>query len=202
MAGRDVEELLEPGENREASVSVGDNRVVVTNRRVLAFTPDGPGKRYHTIDRPNVTDVGVHVRSSRLHLVNAGAALLVSALLIGAGRYLETDDVFGGIAGGRGASALGVGGFIETVNYWFGLVDDALLYGGLAVLLLVAFYAALYVRSRRKVIALSVAGGDDVDLPAGTVTDPQERVRELKMALDLTAEGEEGEPVETEPVWE
>lgn len=202
MAGRDVEELLEPGEGIEESVTVGDNRVVVTNRRVLAFTPGGSGKRYHTVDRPNVTGVGVYVRSRRLHLVNAAGAFLVAALLIGAGRFIETDNVFEGIATGPGASAIGVGGIISEINYWVGLIDDALLYGGLAVLLLVAFYAALYVRSRRKVIALSVAGDDDVDLPAGDVTEPGDRVDELRFALDLAVEGEEGDAVEKEPVWE
>lgn len=202
MAGRDVRELLEPGEDVEESVEVGDNRIVVTNRRVLAFTPNTAGKRYRTVDRPNVTDVGVYTRSERGHLVNAGAAFLLAVGLIAAGRFIETDGLFSGLNTGRGASALGVGGFLSRIGYWFGLIDDAILYGGLVVLLLVLFYAARYVYSRRKVIAVSVAGEDDVDLPAGDLPDPTERVDDLRFALELAVEGEEGDPVETEPVWE
>lgn len=202
MAGRDVEELLEPGEDVEESVEVGDNRVVVTNRRVLAFTPNTGGRRYHTVDRPNVTDVAVRTRSRRGHLLNAGAAFLLAAGLVAAGRLIETDGLFSGLNTGPGAATLGVGGFISEVGYWFGLIDDGLLYAGLAVGLIVLFYAGRYVYSRRKVIAVSVAGEDDVDLPAGDLPDPQQRVDDLRFALELAVEGEEGEPVETEPVWE
>lgn len=201
MVSRDVRELLEPGEDVEESVELGDNRVVVTNRRVLAFTPDGPGKRYRALDRPNVTGVDLNVRSDPGLLINGGSAVLGAVVLVVAARSIDTDGLLPDAASGQGASVLGVGGFISQLNTWIGMIDDAMLYGGILALLVGVVYAARFVHGRTKVLSLEVAGEDDVDLPAGDVPDPREQVDELRVALDFAIETGDGDQVETEPVW-
>ena len=52
-----VDDLLFDGERVRRSVSLGDNRVVVTSHRLLAFTPGRSGENYRQVDVPNVTDV-------------------------------------------------------------------------------------------------------------------------------------------------
>ncbi|MFC6728528.1 hypothetical protein ACFQDG_07745, partial [Natronoarchaeum mannanilyticum] len=76
-----VDELLYAGESIEERVEIGDAEVVVTTHRVLALTPSGDGERYRAIDRPNVLGASIDADGDRGHVLTAGKAALVAALL-------------------------------------------------------------------------------------------------------------------------
>jgi len=194
---RSVQDLLEDGEHVERELEVGADRLVVTDRRLLAFTPTGEGKNYRHVERPNVESVGLRVRSGTGHVRNGLLYLLVGLGTVTAGLTIDTDGLLGGVSTGSGAGALGVGGIIEQVATWVALVDDAIVALGVVILLPTIYHAVAYYRSRRSVLAVGVAGGEDIDLPTDRVEDPSGAVERLRLALDLPT----GEASEEAPEW-
>lgn len=192
-----MQDLLGEGERVEREVTVGSDRLVVTDRRLLAFTPEGDGKNYRHVERPNVERVTLASRSDRSRLTDGAVYLLVGLGVVAAGLWLETDGLLGGVTTGPGASSLGVTGIVGEVSYWIGLVDDAVLATGVAVLVPALYHAVGYYRSRRRVLSVGVAGESDIDLPTDRVEDPSNAVERLRLALDLPT----GESGEASPEW-
>lgn len=185
MAGSEVRELLYDGETVEREVTFGSNRVVVTSHRVLAVTRDAPGANVRKVDRPNVEGVATATDSKRGHLVNAFAMFVLAIPLLAGGRILSFDGMFEGLDTGRGANAIGVStGFLDTLGFVFGLIDDALLWSGVACLGLLVLFLVLYVRSRTTVVRIGVAGESDVSFPVGNAPDVEEGVADLREALE------------------
>ncbi len=192
---RNVQNLLEDGERVERELDVGPDKVVVTDRRLLAFTPTGDGPNYRHVERPNVDSVGLRVRSELGHVKNGLLYLLIGLGTVAAGLTIETDGLLGDVSTGPGASSLGVGGIIEQVATWIALVDDAIVVLGALIVLPVVYHAVSYYRSRQSVLAVGVAGEDDIDLPTAQVENPNNAVEQLRVALDLpTGEASEGSP--------
>jgi len=184
MSGREVSELLYDGETVEREVEIGSSRFVVTSHRMLAFTPKAPGKNFRKVDRPNVGGVEVGTESNRNHLVYAVSAVILAIPFIAGSRLLDFDGMFADLETGAGARAIGVGtGFIDTLGFVFGLIDDALLWTGVACLVLVLPLLALYVRSRTTVLRVRVAGGRNLSVPVGNAPDVDEGVTALRRAL-------------------
>lgn len=184
MSRTAVSDLLFDGETVERTVEVGESSLVVTSHRVLAVTPTVPGANFRKIDRPNVQNVSVGTDSTRGYLVYAVTMVVLAIPFLAGGRLLNFDGMFAGLDTGRGASALGIGtGFIETLGFVFGLIDDALLWTGVACLVVVVPLVALYVRSRTRVVRIHVAGGPDVSVPVGNAPNVEEGVAQVRHVL-------------------
>jgi len=96
-----VDELLYAGESIEERIGVGDAEVVVTTHRVLALTPSGDGERYRAIDRPNVLSASIDAGGDRAHLLTAGKAGLVAALLFALAAAVDLGGAALDVAGRR-----------------------------------------------------------------------------------------------------
>lgn len=170
-----VDALLEAGETVHERIDYGETTVVVTDRRVLAFTPAIDGANYRAIDRPNVDGVATATVAPTQHLLRAIRLVVAGVIALGAGLVFDFGAMIGGIddpsVGGTGiGSALAM---VETMIALLDALDDALLLGGaLAILLAVAFGAA-YWAERNRFLTIAVAGEDDVRLPV-----PDDRTRE------------------------
>lgn len=203
MSDPEVSELLYDGETVEREVTFGSNRLLVTTHRVLAATPDAPGANFRKIDRPNVENVGIGTDSSPGHLVKSGGLVVIAAPLVAGSRILDFDGMFEGLSTGRGAQAIGVNtGFLETLGFVFGLIDDTLLWSGVVCLVLALLFVGLYVRSRTTVVRVDVAGEGNVSFPVGNVPDVDEGVAEVRHALGFgsppESAGEDGVSSEEE----
>lgn len=185
-------------ERVEREVSVGEDTLVVTDRRLLAFTPSGDGENYRHFDRPNVEHVRIARRSDSGHLTNGLLYLLIGVGVAVVGRFfLETDGLLGSVPTGPGASSLGIGDLITKVSFWLGLVDDGVVALGVVIVLPALYHAIQYLRSRRRVLSVGIAGSEDVDLPTDRVDDPNNAVEQLRLALDLPT----GEAGDASPEW-
>ena len=166
-----AETLLYDGESIRESVRVGSGGVVVTSHRVLAFTPDYEGANYRQVDRPNVEGAELRTDGEFTFLQQAVKALLVGAVLVVAGLTVSLDGLVSGVSldAGGAAGTVGLGGMLGVLQSLLGLLarlDDLMvLFGGLALAFGVVVLA-VYVWSRERVLVVTVAGGDDVELPA------------------------------------
>ena len=164
-------ELLYDGESIRETVSAGPGAVVVTSHRLLAFTPDREGANYYQVDRPNVDGAEFRTTGTFQFLQQAVKALVVGAVLVAAGLTVNLDGMVSGISlgGGDTASAVGIGGMLGLLQSMLSLLaqlDDVMrISGGLALVVGVVLLA-VYVQSRERVLVISVAGGDDIELTA------------------------------------
>ncbi len=198
MARNDVTDLLYEGESVERSISVGAGEVVVTGRRVLAFSPDTPGKNYRHVERPNVTGARVRTVGSAGYLKWVGGAVVLAVGFVVVGRLLDFGGMFGSLSTGPGASATGTGGIIgsmQSLGETLALIDDVLIGLGVFCLLVAGLAGALYVRSRRRVLTIEVAGDEDIELSATELPDAGDDAAEIRSVLDLEPGGEDG------PAW-
>lgn len=163
-----VDRLLYDGERVVESVALGGDRVVVTSHRLLALTPETDGANFRAVDLPNVEGVRVSTDGTRRYLRWTVRPLVLGLLLLLGGSLIDLDDPLAG-TDTSGAGATGAGGIVSTVSSFTSLLavlDEALLAGGAVCLLVVALLLGLYLRSRATSLVVSVAGDDDVRIPA------------------------------------
>jgi hypothetical protein len=164
-------ELLYDGESVREEVRVGPGGVVVTSHRVLAFTPDREGSNYRAVDRPNVDGVDFETSGELPFLLQAVKAIVVGLVLLVAGMTVSLDGMVSSIdldsAGTAGAVGLGqMMGLLQTMLTLLAQLDDLMrLFGGLA-LAFGAVVLAVYLWSRERLLVISVAGDDDIELTA------------------------------------
>jgi len=171
MTGRDarVDHLLYDGESVEART--GDERVglVVTTHRLLAVSPATEGANYRAVDRPNVTGVSRETTGERRWLFTGTKALVVGLVALVAWSLVDLEGALAGVAlSGRTGAAVGgqVLQLLALARTLASVLDDVLLVGGaLSVVAALATFAAYY-RSRGETVRVSVAGDDDIVLPA------------------------------------
>jgi hypothetical protein len=202
-----VEDLLYEGETIRREVPVGEDSVVVTSHRLLAFTPTGEGENYRQVDLPNVADVSAGHDGERTLLVQAGRAFLYGAVLLAVGVFVDfgafvPTDVF---ANASAAGRIGLGGVIGLVQRFLNLVasldDIARLVGALVVLFSV-FVLAVYLLTRDRAVVVHVAGdAEDVVVPVDDGATVDAAVADLERALfDPAAEtATDSTGVETDP---
>jgi hypothetical protein len=179
-------ERLRPNETVEESIPVGENGVVVTNQRVLAFTPEGDGPNFRAIERPNVEGASLQHsgETGYLEYVGKGALAGVAGIAIG----LTVD--FGGLfaiesVSSDGAGAVGAGGLTQLlaqINSLLDMADEALLVGGLLALALALGALGMYIESRSYDLVVDVAGEDDLRVRAPSSATDQDR--RLMQALE------------------
>jgi len=159
-----VDELLYAGESIEERIEIGDAEVVVTTHRVLALTPSGDGERYRAIDRPNVLGAAVDADGDRDHLLTAGKATLVAALLFA----LDGTVDIGGLLSVTSTDApAGAAGALETVTSVLWLVELLLTLAWALPAVVALAYLIHYTVGRRRALRIEIAGGDDVVIPVG-----------------------------------
>jgi hypothetical protein len=195
-------QFLYDGETIEASISVGENGVVVTSHRVLAFTPEGDGANYEYVDRPNVEGVTSGSIGNPQFLEYALKGGLLGVVAVGVGFTFD----FGGIismsdVSTRGAGQVGIGGLISILQQVVSILqmlDDALLVGGLLSLVLGLGAFGMYLESRTPMVLIEVAGGEDPQVPAPKNADDE--ARRIERAVKMGSPGETrdvtGEPAD------
>jgi hypothetical protein len=173
----DPAELRYAGEDILEQVDLDGTQVAVTTHRVLVSTPDGPGRRFRSVYRPNVVAVEQAVRSDPRSGRRAVQAAVYALVLSAAGVFLDFDGLVAGVdLSGTGS----LGGAISVVGQLLSLLtllDDLLLAAGVLAGVVALAFAGVYVRSRAREFRIEVAGGDPVLLPAQDGTRAAERLR-------------------------
>lgn len=167
-----VEDLLYEGETVRGRVSVGDNRVVVTTHRLLAFTPTREGENYRQVDLPNVDDVSAGYDGEDHLLPQALRAAVYGLLLLAVGVFVDFDsfvptDVFDDTS--EAAGRIGLGGMFAMMGRLLDIIarlDDVARALGALVLLFAVFVLLVYVLTRDRAVVVRVAGDTpDVVVP-------------------------------------
>ena len=180
-------ELLHDTESIREEVRIGSGGVVVTNQRLLVFTPDSQGANFRQVDLPNVESVERRTIGERRFLMPGLKAGVLGLVMVAFGYAFNFDQFAEGItldSGTGAASAVGVGGLLGMVQTFIELLamlDDLLrIVGGLA-LAFTAVALGAYVWSRDSRLVASVAGEDDIELPGSGVDDA--RIDRLRTAI-------------------
>lgn len=187
-------DLLYDGESIREHVRVGDGGVVVTSHRLLAFTPDRDGPNFRQVDRPNVEGVDRTTVGDAEFLEQGLKALVAGVVLVAAGQMVSLDSLVSGVSldSSGAAGAMGLGGMLGALQGMLRLLaqlDDIMtLFGGLA-LALSAVVLAVYHWSRERVLVVSVAGDEDIELAAPDDA-TLERVRAALLPETPSANGE------------
>lgn len=194
-------DLLHGNEVIEEEVQVGTGGVVVTNQRVLVFTPDRAGANFRQVDRPNVESVESRATGERRFIMPGVKAGILGIVMVAFGYAFSFDQLSESISldSGGAASAVGVGqllGIIQTFIGLLAMLDDLLrIVGGLALAFSVVALG-VYVWSRERLLVISVAGGDELTVGEDTDDDCRDR---LQMAIRpdgpssaATSEGDSG----------
>lgn len=163
----DPADLRFGGEEVVDRVDLGEATVAVTTHRVLVSTPTGPGRRFRSVYRPNVTGVRRDVETDEAagrRALQAGAYALV---LSAGGFFLDLDGLVAGVnlsgTGELGGAAAVVEGLLSLLV----LLDDALLGVGLLVGAVAVGFAGIYVWRRDRTFRIEIAGGEPISLPPG-----------------------------------
>lgn len=162
-----LQRLCYGGESLEAVVPAGSGAVGVTSHRVLALTPNGPGRRFEAVDHPNVLDIEASTSGPTSHrdrslTAGVGAiALLVAGTLVDLGGLVQPVEA----PTGMGLEALFA--MIEGLVAALALVDEALLLLGLLALLVALGSLAWYLWERNRVIEIHVAGDESIRVRVG-----------------------------------
>lgn len=185
-----VEDFLYDGETVRERVAVGDNRVVVTSHRLLAFTPTRGSENYREVDLPNVADVEAGHDGETHLLPQAARAFVYGAILLAVGVFVDFDgfvptDAFGGT--GEAAGRLGLGGLFAVVGQLLDVIarlDDVARAVGAVVVLFAVFVLAVYLLTRDRAVVVTVAGeAADVVVPVDGDTDASAAVADLEYVL-------------------
>ena len=192
----DIEPLCYAGESVVEAVPFSGGTVGVTSHRVLALTPGDDGPNLRAVDRPNVTSIELSAGGDAGHAGRAVRFGVYALALVGASFVVD----FGAVSAVDPPSGTGAGQVVGLAVSMLGMltmVDDVLRYAGLLVLVVALLFAALYGYSRDSYVAVDVAGGDAVRVPAG----PSESAAadRLRVALSEAGTGSVGD-ASTAPV--
>lgn len=163
--GEAIEPLCYAGESVVEAVPFSGGTVGVTSHRVLALTPGDDGPNLQAVDRPNVASIELSAGGDAGHGARAVRFGVYALALVGASFVVD----FGSVSAVDPPSGTGAGQVVGLAVSMLGMltmVDDVLRYAGLGVLLVALLFAALYGYSRDSYLAIGVAGGDAVRVPA------------------------------------
>ena len=188
-----AEDLLYDGERVEESVRVGSGGVVVTSHRLLAFTPDREGANYRAVDRPNVDGVSLTTSGEFEFLEQAVKAIVVGVALVVAGMTVSLDSLVSDVSldSGGTSSAVGLGGMmglLQTMLDFMTRLDDLMRIFGALALVFGAVVLGVYLWSRERLLVVSVAGGDDIELAAPDDESITERLEAALLPGDAPAD--------------
>lgn len=192
-------DLLYDGESVEAEVRVGAGGVMVTSHRVLAFTPDREGSNYRQVDRPNVDGVTLTASGEFSFLERAIESILLGFVLVGAGMTVSLDGMVEGVSlDSTGAGTAGLGrmmGLLQTLLSLLGQLDDLMRIFGAVALGFGVIVLAVYLRSRERLLVISVAGEDDIELAAPDDDGIPDRLRSALVPGDAPPDAVTDDPL-------
>lgn len=166
---------LRDGERIERSLQVGENGVVVTSQRVLAFMPEGDGANYRAVERPNVEDADLQTIGDTGWLEYVLKGGLAGLAGVGIGYTMDFGNLFSlDSITTDGAGQVGMGGMVQIlaqISRVLDLLDDALLLVGLLGFVIALGALGMYIESRAHYLVIDVAGGEDVRVLAPTDAD-------------------------------
>lgn len=183
-----VDELLDEGERVHRRVDLEGATVVVTNRRVLAFTPDEDGPNYRSVERPNVTRVSVETDSAPGRLLWATLCLLPGVGLLLLGTTTDLAGLAESYAGTTGDPTGVADTALEALAAMLTVFDLSIVAAGAVLVVVAVALFAGYARSRTRRLVLRVSGADDVALPVADADLEAERTVALEEAIGPTAE--------------
>src|SRR6056297_1382444 len=181
--------MLFQGEEIEEEFTVDGARFAVTTHRLLVFTPEGDGRRFDHVDRPNVVGASVETTGRESYVDWSVRTGVYGVVLLGGGLLLEVSGVLDRIAevgtGGRTASPT-LPGFVEALPSLLATLTDVLV--GVGALLVVGALAltALYVSSRERELVIERAGRDPMRVPVRD-DDAEEVARRLRTAVGTSS---------------
>lgn len=187
-----VDQLLDDGEHEQHRVVLEGATVVVTNRRVLAFTPDVGDSNYRDADRPNVTRVSVETDSAPGRLVWAtlylglGIGTLLVATTTSAADHVS--DLAGDVDEPSGVADAA----LEAVATVLTAFDLSLLVAGSLLAALGVVFFGRYAASRSRRLVLRVSGDDDLALPVSDADVEADRPAVLEAAIGPGPAPEDG----------
>jgi hypothetical protein len=193
---------LRHGETIEESVAVGDNGVVVTNQRVLSFTPAGDRANFRAVERPNVESISQRTIGDAEWLEYVGKAGLVGLVCVPLGLLVDFGSLLSiGDVSTDGAGQIGVGGMVgmlKSMSSLLGMLDDALLVAGLLGLTFALGALGMYVQSRTPTLLIEVAGdAEDVHVVSSEDRDDAvSRLRRVFRTEDLDAAAPAEDPLD------
>ena len=194
-----VDQLLDERERERHRVDLERATVVVTNRRVLAFTPDEDGPNYRSAERPNVTRVSVETDSAPGRLLWASLFLCLGLGLLLVGTTVDLASLADNYAGTTGDPTGIADVALETLSTVLTVFDLSILVGGGLLLALATLFFASYARSRTRRLALRVSGDDDIVLPVTDADLEAERTVVLEEAIGPDTAPADGDAIEDSP---
>lgn len=182
------ETLCYDGERVVERAPLGAGWAAVTTHRVLAYNPTADGRRFESVDRPNVSDVTVDAAGEgrllgwSLRAAVYGLAALGGNVALRATNLGETLSV--GATAGAGAAPVGsVLAVTDALAAALSLLTTLLLLGGAALVVGSLGLFARYYRTRRTALVVDRFGDDPVRLSAPR-GDGERAARALSAALE------------------
>ncbi|WP_049969419.1 hypothetical protein [Haladaptatus cibarius] len=161
-------DMLFAGEDIEEEIELEGARIAVTSHRVLAFMPEGGGRRFDHADRPNVLDASVQPTGHDGYLSWVIRSVVYGIILLGGGFLINSSGILAKLGNTEAPNDQiigGVGQMISSMAVMFGVLTDALLLIG-GVLLFVAFVlGALYFVTQSEELVIERAGREPIYVP-------------------------------------
>lgn len=193
------ERYLLAGETIVEQHDVNAGWVAVTTHRLLVFDPNSRGRRFETVDRPNVVGVGTTGGGSRTIRPYVWRAVGYAVVLLGGGLLVRAAGLQSLFAAPE-TGAPGVDGVLSVLSLVGALVGllVTLLFvaGGLAAVTALGL-GAWSLRSREPTLVVERAGDDDIALRLPPTVDGGRLVAGIENALadELEFEAERGRGV-------
>ncbi|WP_227374752.1 hypothetical protein [Haladaptatus halobius] len=176
-------DMLFAGEEIEEEIELKGARIAVTSHRVLAFMPEGGGRRFDHEDRPNVLNASVQPAGQHGYLSWSVRSLVYGTILLGGGYLITSSGILTQLGGTQESGGQVVGGVNQLITLMVGmfsvLLDAFLLVGAVLVLAAVAL-GGLYLASRSEELVIERAGRDPICVPVDgkEAEDAARRLRE------------------------
>lgn len=179
----DLDRLLHTGEEVEGDVAVGSSRVVVTTQRVMAFTPETADANFRYVDRPNA--VGVERKSDgNTNALGIGGTLGATGILsVMVGSAMPDLGSLVSLPQASGAGTPGLG-FAKSVLSLMSLIDTMFMALGALLIASGVLVFGYYLRTRRSLLAIRVAGDSDMELPLPEDVDADEALSRVRTAIE------------------
>jgi hypothetical protein len=180
------ERLCYAGESVVERAPLGAGWAAVTSHRVLVYNPAAEGRRFETVERPNVSDVTVDADGDGRFLGWGLRAAVYGLAGLGGGVALRAMDLQSTLSMDANADAAPVGSVLAVTDALaaaLGFLTTLLLVGGGALLAGSLVLLVRYVRTRRPTLVVERFGDDPVRLfaPRG---DGERAARALSAALE------------------
>lgn len=182
-----VEQMLHVGEEILVSEAIEDTLIVITDMRVLVFSPDKSAKSFYSVYRPNVTGFNVTTGGEASNAMKGVRIGVYSVLLLGAGVFIDLEGVIDPISAPGGIGISGMLSAINTVIFVLGFLDEVLLFLGLVSLSITSWYGVRYFQSRERNLLVSVAGDSPIRIPIKPIGNFEPGVERLNRAIETTS---------------